>query len=268
MTYAERNIVRGFFGNFDALPTIKKVKVSFEVEYAGSGTAGTAPAYDGLLQACGAAPPTCRPRPDLRAGLGHGQDALDLLQRRRPAAQDGLGRGNAVLKIKANDIPFIAFEFIGLDTGATDTAILTPTSFGTYKTPLAANKANTPTFSFFGVARSRSNPSSSTSATRTSRSRASARSRSAHGPQERRLDHDRDDLGRDEGLDVPGEERDARCAEPRARLGAGAVMTVAAANVELQSPQFSNIQGIQMVQFGLRFNPTVAGNDEWSIANT
>jgi hypothetical protein len=53
MTYAERNLVRGFFGNFDALPTIKKVKVSFEVEYAGSGTAGTAPAWDGLLQACG-----------------------------------------------------------------------------------------------------------------------------------------------------------------------------------------------------------------------
>jgi hypothetical protein len=45
-------------------------------------------------------------------------------------------------------------------------------------------------------------------------------------------------------------------------------MTVAAANVEVQSPQFSNIQGIQMVQFGLRFNPTTAGNDEWSIVNT
>jgi hypothetical protein len=36
--------------------------------------------------------------------------------------------------------------------GRTDTAILTPSSFGTYKTPLAANKANTPTATLFGTA--------------------------------------------------------------------------------------------------------------------
>jgi hypothetical protein len=127
-------------------------------------------------------------------------------------------RGNCGDEDQGERHPVFAFEFIGLDTGATDTAILVPTSFGTYKTPLAANKANTPTFSFFGVA-TLALESFELELRQQERAGHAHRLRAgaAHGPQERRLDHDRDDLGRDEGLDVAGEERDARCAEPRTR---------------------------------------------------
>ena len=54
VSYDERNNIRGFFGNFESLPTMRISKVSFEVEAAGSGTAGTAPAYAALLTSCGA----------------------------------------------------------------------------------------------------------------------------------------------------------------------------------------------------------------------
>lgn len=48
-----RDLVRPFYGNSEQLPTSMYVKASFEVEMAGSGTAGVAPAWGPLLRACG-----------------------------------------------------------------------------------------------------------------------------------------------------------------------------------------------------------------------
>lgn len=50
-----RDLVRPYYGNSDQLPTAVYGKISLEVEMAGSGTAGTAPAWGPLLRACGVA---------------------------------------------------------------------------------------------------------------------------------------------------------------------------------------------------------------------
>ena len=47
-----RDLIRGFFGNSEQLTVAVFSKITFEVELAGSGTAGTAPAYGPLLRAC------------------------------------------------------------------------------------------------------------------------------------------------------------------------------------------------------------------------
>lgn len=47
-----RDLVRPYYGNSDQLPTGIYAKVTAEVEIAGSGTAGTAPAWAPLLRAC------------------------------------------------------------------------------------------------------------------------------------------------------------------------------------------------------------------------
>lgn len=47
-----RDNVKGYFGNDEQVPTAAYRKVSFEVEIAGSGTAGVAPGYGQLLRAC------------------------------------------------------------------------------------------------------------------------------------------------------------------------------------------------------------------------
>jgi hypothetical protein len=51
----QRNIIRPYFGNQADIQTTTYATVSFEVEFAGSGAAGTAPQYGPLLQACGMA---------------------------------------------------------------------------------------------------------------------------------------------------------------------------------------------------------------------
>jgi hypothetical protein len=269
MSYEERNLVRGFFGNFDAIATLKKVKVTFEVEYAGSGTAGTAPAYDGLLQACGMSSTNVPATSQTYAPVSGTGKTLSLYYN-----VDGLlhkmvfARGNCKLKIKANGIPFYAFEFIGLDTGATDTAILTPSSFGTYKTPLAANKVNTPTATLFGTAIALESLELDFGSKNEQISRIGS---------EQILHTDRKTIGSIMFEMTTVAVKDWLAQVKSNALGAlslihgtvaGNILTLNAANVELQSPQFSDQQGIQMVQFTIRANPTTAGNDEFSLVLT
>ena len=51
--FTDRDLVRPFIGRSEQLPAGLRALVDFEVEIAGSGTAGTAPGYGPLLRACG-----------------------------------------------------------------------------------------------------------------------------------------------------------------------------------------------------------------------
>lgn len=53
-----RDLIRPYLGNYEQLLASTRVSLSFEVEMAGSGTAGTAPKFDSLLRACGLAATT------------------------------------------------------------------------------------------------------------------------------------------------------------------------------------------------------------------
>lgn len=53
LTSVERDNLRPFFGNSEILPSSIFGKLDFEVEAAGSGTAGVAPAWGALLRGCG-----------------------------------------------------------------------------------------------------------------------------------------------------------------------------------------------------------------------
>lgn len=271
LTQEDRNIIRGFFGNFDSIPTLRKVKVSFECELAGSGTAGTAPAYGPLLQACGTT-----------EALVAVTSATYLPNSLATAAKsvtvyynvDGLqhkllyGRGNAKLNYKANAIPFISFEFIGLDGGATDVALPTPT-YTAFQAPLAFNSTNTPTVTVLGTAVALE------SLTLDMGNMVQQISRP--GATDQILQTDRKTVGSVMFEMTSVATKDWLTAAKTPTLGAlnlvhgvgaGKILTLAAPNIQLTQPQFSDIAGIQMVQFGLKFNPSNAGNDEFSFVNT
>lgn len=269
VSYEERNIIRGFFGNFDAIVTMKKVKIAFEVEYAGSGTAGTAPAWDALMQACGMSSTVSAGVSVTYAPVSGTGKTLSIYYQ-----IDGLNhkalycRGTVKLNIKANGIPYFAFEFIGLDGGRVDAANLVPSSFGTYKTPVAANKANTPTATLFSTAVALETLTLDIGNTNEQVSRIGS---------EQVLHTDRKVVGTVQIEMTSIAAKDWLTAVATNALGnlvvahgvgAGNVMTLTCNNVELQQPQYSDQQGIQMVQFNIRANPTTAGNDEFSVANT
>lgn len=266
MSYAERNIVRGFFGNFDALPTIRKVKISFEVELQSSGAAGTAPGWGPLMTACGTtetlvALTTATYAPN----TGTGKTVSIYYNVDGVLHKVVYARGNCIIRIKANDIPVLAFEFIGLDTGATDTALVTPV-YTAFVTPKAATKDNTPTFALHGV--------SSLALESLEINFGNQNEQISRIGSEQILQTDRKTTGSVMFEMTSIATKDWMATVKAATLaalqiihgtGAGTIMQIDAANVELQSPQFSDIQGIQMLQLALRLNPTNAGNDEFSI---
>lgn len=139
----DRNVVREYLGGSEQLVGVAYKSVSFDVELAGAGAAGTAPAYGPLLRACGLAE-------TISAGSRVEYDpvsasfesvtiyyyddgVLHKLLGARGAAKFGLGLGNK---------PTISFNFIGIDGGETAAANPAQTLTG-WKTPLVITNPNT-----------------------------------------------------------------------------------------------------------------------------
>lgn len=271
ITQEDRNIIRGFFGNYDSIPTIRKVKLSFECELAGSGTAGTAPAYGPLLQACGTTEalvavtsatytPNSLATTAKSVSIYYNVDGLNhkLLY----------GRGNVKMNFKANGIPFLSFDLIGLDGGAADIALPTPT-YTAFGTPLAVNATNTPTITVLGTAVALESLMLDMGN--------QVQQISRPGATDQILQTDRKTVGSVMFEMTSVATKDWLTAAKTPTLGAlnlvhgvaaGKILTLAAPNIQLTQPQFSDIQGIQMVQFTLKYNPSNSGNDEFTLANT
>lgn len=266
ITYAERNLVRPFFGNFDSIPTIRKVKLTFEVEFQSSGTAGTAPAYDDLLASCGM---TSTNNPGTSQvytpNSGTGKSCSIYYNVDGGLHKIIWNRGNCTIKIKANDIPVYAFEFTGIDTGLTDTALLTPTYTG-FKVPVAANTTNTPTFSVLGttglaVENFELNFGNQVELIqRIGAQHVEQTNRKASGT----LMLEMTTVATKDWLTAV-KTPTLGAFQVIHGLGAGTIMQIDAPAVQLKSPTFSNIQGLQMIQFALNVNPTTAGNDDFTI---
>ena len=151
-----RDLVRPYFGNYDQIIAAQKVQVSFEVELQGSGAAGTAPAYGPLLRACGLAETiTASTKAEYKPVSSSFESATIHVQ-----VQDNIAgssplhkltgcRGNVEFTLNAKSLPVAKFTFTGVYNAVVDAANVTAT-YTAFKTPSAVNKANTPTFSFFG----------------------------------------------------------------------------------------------------------------------
>jgi hypothetical protein len=115
---AKRDIVRDYFGNSEELVGTKYVESSFKVEVAGSGTAGTPPAWAALLEACafdgtpeGVIRVNYLPTTDV-------QDSVSQYFYRSGVRHISLGqRGKVTIGMKVGEIPKFAFTMMGLYGG-------------------------------------------------------------------------------------------------------------------------------------------------------
>lgn len=146
-----RDLVRAYLGNSEQLIASKHVQLDFEVEMAGSGTAGTAPAYAPLLKACGLAETdgvSDVVYSPVSSGFGSATIYFNI---------DGVlhkvtgARGNVEFTIGARTIPTMKFTFTGIYNAPTDAA-LPSVDYSAFQTPLAANTSNTTDFEFFSFA--------------------------------------------------------------------------------------------------------------------
>lgn len=144
-----RDLVRTYLGSSPQLLANTRVQLTFEVEYAGSGTAGTAPRYGSLLQACGFVQVEVASTSVSYLPISASFKSATIYYSTDGVRHKVIGcRGTFSLNLTANQIPVINFTMTGQYVAPTDFADPTPT-FTSQATPRIFNDTNTTAFTLF-----------------------------------------------------------------------------------------------------------------------
>jgi len=151
--FADRDLIRPYFGFTGQVQTASYSTIEFEVELAGAGAAGTAPKYGPLLTASGFSETITASTKVDYAPLTTNQKTVTI-----HVFLDGVKhamtgcKGSVSFALSARGIPVMRYVFTGLTAIVTDTANPTGSDFTGFIAPLAINKQNTPTFNLHSVA--------------------------------------------------------------------------------------------------------------------
>ncbi len=149
--FADRDVVNGNFSTPDQLPYTRRGTITFTVDGAASGTAGTAPAVGRLLQACGMGEVVTAGN---RVTYNEVADALKTatiwvymdgeLRKFRYCA------GTFTADFSVGSVPKFSFTFQGLVSSVTAASNPTPT-LTTWQRPVAVGPANTSALTLGGT---------------------------------------------------------------------------------------------------------------------
>lgn len=140
-----------YMGAEPTIPADLHMKMSFKVELAPSGVAGTPPAWGPLLRACGCAQTILAATSVTYNPVSSGHESGTFYFYLGATLYKMMGaRGTAKFTIGASAIPYVEFDFTGLFTVAGEGTRPTPTLTGFVK-PQSASKTNTPVFTLGGV---------------------------------------------------------------------------------------------------------------------
>jgi hypothetical protein len=148
---SDRKLTRGFFGSAGKVFVGEQVNLTFDIEMFASGVAGTAPAYGSVMKACAQSETVVANTSVTYAGVETGEQSMtfyfykDGKQRKIPGA-----RGSVKAKLSAGGVPVWSFSFIGIYSLATDVAFPIPT-LTNWKAPLGV-QAGITTMSLHGYA--------------------------------------------------------------------------------------------------------------------
>lgn len=265
-----RDLIRPYLGNSEGLIARTFVELKFDVELAGSGTAGTAPRYGNLLQACGTSATTVASTSVTYAPVSSSFSSSTIVYN-----CDGLNhvltgcRGSFAIKAEVGQIPTISFSMTGIYNAPTDVSPVAAT-YSAQATPLVFRQGNTSSFSIFsysGLLQSfefdiananvyRQLVGSSTGEVLIT-DRKPAGSVMIEAPTIATKDFFSIALGSTTGSTtfLHG-------------TTAGNRVTFTAAQSDITSPAYAESDGVKMLNLPFVAVPTTAGNDEFSLAFT
>lgn len=261
----ERKGIQPYMGNRQSLEVGSTVEVGFDVEIAGSGAAGTAPAYAPLLRMCGMAETIVASTSAAYSPVSAGFEAGTIYFHADGILHKALGcRGSASFKFDAKGIPTYSFKFTGLYAPVTDVALPTQT-LTAFKTPLPCNTVNTTGFAIHGYAGILSGFNADLGNNVMHRQLIGSESV---------LITDRSVTGKLTIEAVLVATKDFFAIAKACTLGAftlthgtaaGNKVKVDGANVQLTNPSYSDMDGVRMLNLDLKFTPGAAGNDDITI---
>jgi hypothetical protein len=135
-----------------SVPVAIHAEISFEVELAGAGAAGTAPKYGVLLRGAAFSETITAGTSVAYAPVSNSMEFVTLHYN-----LDGVlykmtdAKGTVSFELNAKGIPVMKFKFIGLYSTPTDATLPVGVDYSGFKDPAAVNKQNTPTASLHGV---------------------------------------------------------------------------------------------------------------------
>jgi hypothetical protein len=144
---------QGFIGNSTrgTLVANKRVSVTFDVELAGSGAAGTAPAFGPLLKSCGLSETVVADTSVTYAGVSSSFSSATIY-----CFYDGTrhkitgARGSVSFNFTAGQFAVASFNFIGIYNAPDDTALSGTFTVANQAAALEVNDTNMTTSTFFG----------------------------------------------------------------------------------------------------------------------
>ena len=145
-----RDLIRPYMGNYEVIPANTRVNITFDVEMAGSGTAGTAPKYGPILEACGLSQTISGGNTVTYAPEASPDGSVTIFVNYDGIRQIVTGcRGTFSINCELNQVPKISFSLTGLFSAPTDDASPTVTK-SNQATPLIFKNGSTTNFSIFG----------------------------------------------------------------------------------------------------------------------
>ena len=265
-----RELIRPFLGHADQLLAQRRVLINFEVELAGSGTAGTAPAYGPLLEACrctetivASTSVTYAPNSDATPS------SVTVYFNNDGVLHKALGcRGTFSINCEVGQIPFISFQMTGIYASPTDVAISGPT-YSNQDDPLIFKNGNTSSFEVFSYAGALQSFSFDV----------------ANEVIYREL------VGGTKSVDIINRAPAGECVVEATTTGThdffadatnsstgnltfqhgstgGNIVTFTASQIDLGGPSYTDADGIQMLTLPYIATPTSAGNNEFSLVYT
>lgn len=135
----DRALIRSYYGNSEQIPISEEAEIQFDVECAGSGTAGLGAAYAPLLGACGFAETLVAVTSATYNPVSTGQTFVTIYGYRDGILYKMTGcAGNVTFNFSAKKLPFMHFTFTGKYVAVTDAAIASGAVYTGFITPVAS----------------------------------------------------------------------------------------------------------------------------------
>ena len=149
----DRALIRPYYGNSEQLPVLEEAAVEFDVEFAGSGAAGTAPKWAPLIRACAFAETITATVSAAYNPISAAIESITLYCYRDGVLYKITGaNGTVTIDMAAKRIPHFRFRFVGKYVAVTDAAIPAGSDFSGFQVPKASIPTWTGTLTLDGYA--------------------------------------------------------------------------------------------------------------------
>ena len=264
-----RDLIRPYLGNFEQILANQRVEITFDVELAGSGVAGTAPAWGPVMKSCAMSETVVGATSVTYAPVSGSFSSCSIYFNNDGVRHKITGcRGSFSVSGEVGQIPVISFTMMGIYNAPDDSALPTPT-YSNQATPVIFKQGNTTgfqVFSYSGCLQSFSMDLANEMVYRElvgCTKEVLITNRAPNGT----VVIEAPTIAAKDFFTIANGTATGNLTFQHGQT-AGNIVTFSSPQTDIGSPTYSDQDGIQMLNLPYVATPTTAGNDELSIALT